>query len=92
MSFRDRKTRNTAFRQIRLNRYRRLQKLLVILITEPELLHGRNSHELIRDELRQKGTDCCCKTISTYFRLLRITRRQKEITDRNIKALHRMKP
>lgn len=88
----NKKIRKSALRQRHINRYKKLQQLLVLLISKPELLHGRHSHTLIRNELKQKGINCCYNTISTYYKLLRISKSQKEIIDKNINALHDLKP
>ena len=88
----NKKTRQSALRHRQLNRYKRLQQLLVLLISKPELLHGRHSHTQIMNHLRQKGINCCYNTITTYYKLLRISKSQREIIDKNINALHKLKP
>ena len=92
MSELNKKIRKLALSKRKLNRYKKLQQLLILLITKPELLHGRQSNTLIRNELKQKGINCCYNTISAYYKLLKISENQKEITDRNIRAFHDLKP
>ena len=87
----NKKIRKSALRQRQLNRCSRIQQLLVLLITRPELIHGTHSNTLIRNELAKKGICICRNTLKNYYKLLKISKSQTEIIDRNINAFHSLK-